>query len=474
MLFNSYVFLCVFLPIVFTLYYLPPFRRFQVFILIIASFVFYAYSHMEYLLLLLISACLNAIVSYYTYHSNTQRTKMLVALIGVGCNLALLIFFKYGKLIYSTFFCFSSLGEWLLTLPLPIGISFYTFQGISLLIDVMRGDPYIMEQKPANFLQHLSHVVFFISFFPHSIAGPIVKAHDFLPQIHHKILSDIPITAVCKTLILGFFFKSVIADNMQNHTFWISYPYFLGMSTIQLFFMMIGYSVQIFADFAGYSLIAIGIAALFGYRLPQNFNYPYISQSFHEFWQRWHISLSSWLKEYLYIPLGGNRHGSFRTCINLFLVMLLGGMWHGAAWNYLFWGGMHGIFLVVERLLIRGGTFINIQTSNLWQCLRITIIFLVTSWAWLFFKMPHAEYAFLYAKEIILSIMNKHFLGADNVVLCCFLYSFPIFIYHVAYFFNFSRTNIYFRQYEPFIYAFMLFCIIANGGTSDAFIYFQF
>ena len=317
---------------------------------------------------------------------------------------------------------------------------------------------------------HVLHTVFFISFFPHSIAGPIVKAHDFLPQITDKHFMDIPFTSIFKTLILGFFFKTVIADNIQNHTVWIAYPYFLTIGSFQLFAMMIGYSAQIFADFAGYSLIAIGVAALFGYRLPENFNFPYVAQSFREFWQRWHISLSSWLRDYLYIPLGGNKKGMLRMYGNLFLVMMLGGMWHGAAWNYLAWGAVHGMFLVLERMFMRGGRFLP-----LWKWVRTSIVFLLVSWAWLFFKLPQAEYVYLYTQSMFLHlIVPGQLVGSIDTIFGCAMYSFPIFLYHVFIFFKIPLRFPQWVIYEPVIYAILLFLIISNGGTSDAFIYFQF
>lgn len=469
MLFNSFNFLCIFLPIVFIVYYLPIFRRFQIFVLIIAGFVFYSYIHMEYLVLLIASAFTNAVFSYGVLQAGSPLSRKLYALIGVSINLFLLSFFKYGALFYKTFFETSNLGEWLVSLPLPIGISFYTFQGISLLVDAMKNE---IPEQPKSLFQHIVHTVFFISFFPHSIAGPIVKAHDFLPQISPKRWEDIPITSIFKTLILGFFLKTVIADNIQNHTFWIAYPYFDSIGSLQLFAMMIGYSAQIFADFAGYSLIAIGIAALFGYRLPQNFNFPYIAQSFREFWQRWHMSLSSWLRDYLYIPLGGNRKGTLRTYINLFLVMLLGGMWHGAAWNYLAWGAAHGVFLALERGCRRERRELD---SPPWTYFRIILVFLLVSWAWLFFKLPHAEYVFSYTKCFFanFSMSGKMIGNIDNIFWCLF-YSLPVFLYHAAYFFNIPNRFSRWHECEPFIYAVMLFLILANGGTSDAFIYFQF
>lgn len=299
--------------------------------------IFYAFNHLEFLWLLIFSSLVNALTSYQIMLSNEKQRKIF-AVMGVLFNLGLLAFFKYSSLIYKTFFSVNSLGEFILTLPLPVGISFYTFQAMSNLIDTFKSNERPIK-KDISLKEYLLDMFFFISFFPQLVAGPIVKAHDFFPQISEKSFKNIQWEYCFKRLILGYFLKMVIADNIQQYTFWISYPYFQEFSTITLIAMLFGYSIQIFADFAGYSFIAMGLAGLFGYVLPLNFNFPYIASSFSDFWSRWHISLSSWLKEYLYIPLGGNRKGSARTYFNLMIVMFLGGLWHGAAWSYLVWGG---------------------------------------------------------------------------------------------------------------------------------------
>lgn len=475
MLFNSYEFLVLFLPITLLIYYLPCFRKYQLYILILAGFVFYAFNHLEFLCLLICSALLNAVSSYLTQVTVDIKMRKIYALSGVVLNLCLLGFFKYGTLVYHSFFEINQFGEWLVTLPLPIGISFYTFQGISLLVDVFKNEKNNIILSEKNFIKHIVHTIFFISFFPHSIAGPIVKAHTFLPQIAKKNFSDIKFEYVFRILVQGYFLKTVIADNIQDYTFWITYPYFLEQSSITLVSMMFGFSVQIFADFAGYSLIAIGVAALFGYKLPDNFNFPYISQSFSEFWQRWHMSLSAWLKEYLYIPLGGNRKGKLKTYINLLIVMLLGGMWHGAAWNYLFWGGVHGVALAVERFYLHSklGSLIEnkVNKYKLYRFFQSVLVFIVVSWAWLFFKLPNFEHAILYTKAIFSNA------GKENdtlIILYCLFYSIPIFLYHMKYLLREHWFVKKIKKYEVIVYAIMLFFILCNGGNSDAFIYFQF
>lgn len=466
------------MPITLFFYYLPALRGFQLGVLLLAGCFFYAYSRLEFLLVLALSAVMNGVFSYLTQRSATQRGRRFWALSGVVLNLCLLGFFKYAGLFYRTFFPPSSLGDWLLSLPLPIGVSFYTFQGISLLVDVMR-DPSGLSEGTRDFWPHMLKSVFFISYFPQSIAGPILKYHPFLPQIGEKRFRDIPLGLAFRALTVGFFLKSAVADNLHNYTFWMDSPAFLDSNALVLLVMMMGYSVQIFADFAGYSLIAIGISALFGYNLPQNFNFPYISQSFREFWTRWHISLSAWLKEYLYIPLGGNRKGKVRTYVNLLIVMLLGGLWHGAGWNYMAWGGVHGLLLAAGRFLAgtrpgRAWTRLS-ERHGLLRGLRILLVLLMVSWAWLFFKLPSFSQAMLYTRAMTSNWGNWNLSGHRSILIYCFLYSLPILCYHLLYLFRIpSRAGRWWRALEPVIYAVMLFLILTNRGTSDAFIYFQF
>lgn len=472
MLFNSWQFLLLFLPSTLILFYLPVLRNYQWLVLILAGFIFYAMNHIEFLCLLIVSVILNAVCSFMIGRVDRHLNKVIVAGSGVLANLSLLCFFKYGGLIYKTFFSWDLSGEWILTIPLPIGISFYTFQGISLLFDTLQNNKLKECLEHLSFREHFVKTVFFLSFFPHSLAGPIVKSHYFFPQIGLKKFEDIKIVYALKLLILGYFFKIVIADNIQNYTSYIQYPVFIEMGSIQLFTMMIGYSIQIFADFAGYSLIAIGVAALFGYSLPSNFNFPYISQSFREFWQRWHMSLSMWLREYLYFPLGGSRRGKFRTYFNLFIVMLLGGLWHGAAWNYLIWGGVHGCLLALERGLFNPREWDNDQRILL-RIVRTVIVFLIVSWAWLFFKLSNMNDAFLYSYLIVHQAINGNVGGHTLPILYILIYGMPVALYHIGYKLNVTGFESW-KKVEPMVYALMLLLIFINGGTSNAFVYFQF
>ncbi len=371
------------------MYYFPLLQNKQLPILIVASLFFYACEFPFYLALLLVSAFINIIVSYKVVHTTNSRNRKLFSIFGVSLNLIILCFFKYGNLISNSFLNpTSTIFSFLLFIPLPIGISFFTFEGISLVVDVFKekNKSNIASIVPISIVKHAGNVLLFITFFPHLIAGPILKAHDFIPQIKQKFFKDIEWTFCFKHLVLGYFLKMVIADNLNNHTFWISPPYFEAHSSFTLFFLLVGYSAQIFADFAGYSLIALGLAALFGYKLEENFNFPYIAKSFSEFWRRWHISLSSFLKEYLYIPMGGNRKGELRTYLHLLITMFLGGLWHGAAWSYAIWGSFHGMALAIERLL---GKFIKLPNWKIIKVFQMITVFSFVTLAWLLFKLPN-------------------------------------------------------------------------------------
>jgi alginate O-acetyltransferase complex protein AlgI len=469
MLFNSVIFLEL-LFITFILYYQKWLLKYQVIVLIISSLIFYAYTNPYLLILLLFSACINVISSYYVAYGSINNRK-LIATAGVIFNLSILAFFKYSPLISKSLFSTtSSVGEFLLTIPLPIGISFYTFEGISLLVDVFKEKKGSQEPLANSlFKEHAKRTLFFISFFPHLVSGPILKAHDFFPQIGSKFFKDINWEKCFKTLIVGYFLKMVVADNLKDFTYWITFPYFKGHTAVTLITLLFGYSCQIFADFAGYSLIAIGLAQLFGYNLMNNFNFPYIASSIQEFWKRWHISLSSFLMEYLYFPLGGNRKGKVRTYLNLMITMFLGGLWHGAAWSYAVWGLVHGLALAIERLL---KDKIKLNPGKALTYFNRIWVFCLVTFAWLFFKLPDFSQVLEYLKTIggstSLSFNSKI---CYNIL----LYSSPVFLYHLFYLLKKDeKFDAAFKKNSYVLYAIMLFLLVTNSGTSGSFIYFQF
>ncbi len=330
----------IFAALVFGLYYLPILGAFQVQLLVAASLFFYSYGQPELLPLLAV-----AVFGTYLFLILALRNRSIWLPVGIIFNLALLAFFKY-KFLFVDPASPALAGEtpinFLLKLPLPIGISFFVFHNISLLVDLTK-------QKDAP---SLSSVFLYIIFFPQLVSGPITRAGMFIPQIEPKFLGDVKFIDAAKWILTGYFFKLYVANNLNELTSYMSFPLYETLQTQDRWLLVFLYSYQIYADFFGYSAIAIGLALLFGYRLPVNFDLPYISRSFSEFWTRWHISLSTWLRTYLYIPLGGNQKGAARTYPNLMIVMGLGGLWHGAGLSYLMWGLLHGVLLVIERPLL--------------------------------------------------------------------------------------------------------------------------
>ena len=468
MLFNSFSF--VFLVILtMVIYYLPFLKKAQIYTVILASLVFYIANNPILLLLLLFSIIINIIASYLVIHGKEKHRKLYAGL-GVALNILILFFFKYSPLIGKSFFTDSSLEEFLISIPLPIGISFFTFQGISLVIDSYKSNKIEAYKNVIvkSFLKHSTNTFHYISFFPQLVAGPIVKAHDFIPQIKTKFFSEINWVYSYQTLVLGYFLKMVVADNLKDYTYWITFPYFLDYSTLTLSTVLFGYSMQIFADFAGYSLIAIGVASLFGYRLKDNFNFPYISSSFSEFWKRWHISLSSFLKEYLYIPLGGNRKGKTRTYVNLMLTMLLGGFWHGAAWSYMVWGGFHGLALAIERFFSQ---YSGKRNSVLFTSLKTFGVFFFVSLAWLLFKLPEFNHVIEFLNALITNVSQSI---NYPIVVYTIVYSSPVILYHSYYLYKKHSEKNMLLRFEPLIFGLMLFLIVTNSGSSQEFIYFQF
>lgn len=474
MLFTSYSFI-IFLLITGGVYYCGKSASFQLATAIVASLVFYAWNFMTLLVLLLITALINAVVSYCISISPNGTTQKRYAVLGLGVNLSILCFFKYGPLFGKTIFGESSaLGAFLVAIPLPLGISFYILQGISLIVDTFREKETSPTRKlNLSFKNHITNVTLFISFFPQLIAGPIVKAREFIPQIKYKSIGDIRLEWCFKNLVLGYFLKMFVADNLKDQTVWIAYPYFESFSAIELAFLLIGYTVQIFADFAGYSLIAIGLAGLFGYELKDNFKFPFIAVSFSEFWRRWHISLSTFLMEYLYIPLGGNRKGSIRTYLNLIVTMTLGGLWHGAVWSFALWGLYHGIALATERLFRE-------NYSQIWLLIPPPLkgigVFSVFAIGLLFYKLPELSHVGVYLLHLFVNPVIPLITGAWTKVFFVVLYVTPVALYHALYWYQQNRQYRYhsFDSLNFLWYGVMLFFVLLNSGSPVAFFYFQF
>lgn len=343
MLFSSLVFLWYFLPIVFVLYYIIPTITLKNLLLLIASLFFYAWGEPVYIILMVISIFLNYIFGLAVSQANAKKFYVFLAVV---VNIGLLGYFKYFNFFVNTINEIAG-SEIFATrnIALPIGISFYTFQALSYVIDVYRGDT-----KAQNNIYKLA---LYISFFPQLIAGPIVKYHDIDEQLNSRRINTGKLAYGVKRFTFGLAKKVMLANTFAQVVDNVMAPNVRANANISLmWFVCILYSLQIYYDFSGYSDMAIGLGKMFGFDFNENFNYPYISRSIQEFWRRWHISLSTWFKEYLYIPLGGNRKGIFRTYINLFIVFFTTGFWHGASKNFIVWGLWHGFFMIIERIFL--------------------------------------------------------------------------------------------------------------------------
>ncbi len=342
MLFNSSFFMFFFLFVLVFNRLFAHNKKAKVIFLTIMSIYFYYKSSGIYFYLVIISSMIDYFTGYKIALSETKSQKKKFLLLSLFTNLGLLGYFKYTFFILGTFGLRNTPPFNSLNIFLPVGISFFTFQSMSYTIDIYRG-----KLKPEkNFIDFL----FFVSFFPQLVAGPIVRASDFLPQIYQeKFITKADIGRAMFLIIAGLIKKAVIADYISINFIDRIFEFPARHTGVENLLALYAYSLQIYCDFSGYSDMAIGLALLLGFRLPDNFNSPYKSKTITELWKRWHISLSTWLKDYLYIPLGGNRKGKFNTYRNLLLTMLLGGLWHGAAWRFVIWGGMHGLALAVER-----------------------------------------------------------------------------------------------------------------------------
>lgn len=352
MVFSSAIFVFLYLPILLLGYALTP-KRFRNSLLLIASLLFYAWGEPVCILLMLASIGVNYCFGLMLDRKRGERRAASILAIAIAINLALLVYYKYALFladaINAALNAASLPGFKLPDNHLPVGISFYTFHAISYLVDIYRGQARV-QRNPVDF-------GLYISLFPQLVAGPIVKYSDIESQLTTRHITRDGFADGIKRFTLGLAKKLLIA-NVVGQT--ADAIFLLPASSLTCGLAWLGtlcYTIQIYFDFSGYSDMAIGLARMFGFRFLENFNYPYIAQSITEFWRRWHISLSTWFRNYVYIPLGGNRNGTARTCLNLMVVFLLCGLWHGeshAAWNFILWGAYYGVLLVLERLFLGG------------------------------------------------------------------------------------------------------------------------
>jgi D-alanyl-lipoteichoic acid acyltransferase DltB (MBOAT superfamily) len=333
-----------------------------------------------------------------------KAVKKLLLMISILISLSFLLYFKYSGFFLLNLNQIFHTNYQITELFLPIGISFYTFQSISYIVDVY--------QKKITISRNFVDYCFYMTFFPHLVAGPIVRAVDFIPQINQPKTVDLELlkTAIFR-IMLGLSKKLFIADFLSRYVDMVHVQP-SGYSGLENILCMYAYSFQIYFDFSGYSDIAIGIALLMGYALKENFMNPYHATNITDFWRRWHISLSTWLRDYIYIPLGGNRKGVFNTYVFLMITMLVGGIWHGASWNFIVWGAAHGLALVVHKTLSnKGGQKHESKNGRLKRFLGIIFTFHLVSFLWIFFRAVDFKHAFESINQMMTPIKTSDFIG---------------------------------------------------------------
>jgi D-alanyl-lipoteichoic acid acyltransferase DltB (MBOAT superfamily) len=363
--------------------------------LVAASYVFYAQWNWRFCLLLAFSSAMTFAAGRAIAASAAPQTRIVVVSAAVASHLLLLGVFKYFDFFVESANRLAHSAGLRTQLPLfeiilPVGISFFTFHGISYVVDVYRGDVPVCRR--------LRDMLLYLSFFPQLVAGPIVRASFFLPQLYAAPARGIALGPPLMLILGGLFKKIVMANYLATD---LVDPVFFdpaNFTTLDLLMAAYGYAIQIYCDFSAYSDMAIGLAALLGFRFPPNFNQPYRAQSLQEFWRRWHISLSSWLRDYLYKPLGGSRGGGVLTMRNLMITMLLGGIWHGAAWKYVMWGALHGVGLVAERSLMPA--LRTWAASRAGGVLATILVFHFVCLAWVFFRADSYDAAIIFLRTL--------------------------------------------------------------------------
>ena len=386
MVFSSLLFVFAFLVICYGLYMMVPGIKARNAVLLLFSLVFYAWGGPSFLILLLLMTFIcylgGRLIQSYAKHKKLWLAGTLILCLG------LLGFYKYTGFFLSNLQLLLGFPAVIPQITLPIGISFYTFQLLSYVIDVYRGDV----EPERNFFFY----ALFVSFFPQLVAGPIVKYHDVQKEIEHREVTFDKVAYGVKRFIIGLAKKMLLANVFGAIADKIFNQPVESFDAATAWVGAIAYSLQLYFDFSGYSDMAIGLGAVFGFKFLENFNYPYISRSITEFWRRWHISLSTWFKEYLYIPLGGNRVSRQRTYINLFIVFLATGIWHGASWNFVIWGLWHGLFIILERMTgwhkKEGGWLLN-TVKHVYTILIFVI-------GWVMFRADNMSYAWAYIKNM--------------------------------------------------------------------------
>lgn len=473
MLFNSYTFL-VFFASVLTLYYASRSWRRRKAILLGASYLFYAAWNPPFVVLLWISTVADWVAARGVYRSDSRHRRRFFVALSLAVNLGLLGYFKYGGFVLENFLVLVRSLGWDLTLAapniiLPIGISFYTFQTLSYTLDVYRG----RTAPTDSFLDY----ALYVTFFPQLVAGPIVRAVDFLPQCERpKNLSGQAIGWGLFLMLFGLFEKMALADGLMAPITEAIYDAPARLDFVSAWAGTFAFASQLFFDFAGYSLVAIGAAMCLGFTIGDNFRFPYAAVGFSDFWRRWHISLSTWLRDYIYIPLGGSHHGLFWAAVALSVTMLLGGLWHGAAWTFVVWGVLHGTFLVVERA-IRAWSPRRLPDHPVAQVPVGLLTFLLVCFAGVFFRSPSFAKAFDVTAALFSFQLTgvERTLAPESIVIALGVTALLL----LSHWLLRNRSLVQVAARVPwwgrsFALAAMLLGIIGLSGDDRAFIYFQF
>ncbi|NCT93260.1 MAG: MBOAT family protein [Chitinophagaceae bacterium] len=479
MVFNSYTFIVFFL-VMMGLYNLPISWKSRKIILLLGSYLFYAAWNPPFILLLWLSTVIDFFVGRALYTQENKAKKKALLVISLIGNLGMLCFFKYGGFLLENFVSLvNALGmDFHPAKPniiLPAGISFYTFTTLCYTIDM-----YKKESKPVKSLLDFS---LFVTFFPHLVAGPIVRPPQLVPQFESpKKATRLQLYQGLFLLSLGLFMKVVLADTFLSGPADTVFSAKAALQTLDAWMGVLAFSGQIFFDFAGYSTCAIGVAACMGFTLPENFRYPYGATGFSDFWRRWHITLSAWLRDYLYIPIGGNRKGPVRTYINLMITMLLGGLWHGANWTFVVWGALHGLYLSIERF-IQGmkpnAGLQNAQVAGVSMRLgfvKALFVFFLVNVTWVFFRAPD----FTSAWQLLTAMFTQNSKGEIVLSTLQVISVSVIIVGMVLCHWRMRNTSVLATAGKlpswllGLVWAILLILLILSQESSGSFIYFQF
>ena len=470
MVFSSAYFLLLFLPLVLLLYFIVP-KKYKNLVILLASIFFYAYGEKLLVLVMIFST----IVDYKCGHLIEQGNRKLGLRLSIITNLLTLGVFKYFNFaIENIQNTIEALGfdpqimDGAPSIILPMGISFYVFQTMSYTIDVYRGDV----KASKNLLEFAAYV----TMFPQLVAGPIIRYIDVQRELTERSITTHSFAKGLERFTIGLAKKMLLANTFASVADSIFSESDGDVSTLYAWIGIFAYSFQIYFDFSGYSDMAIGLGKMFGFNFLENFNYPYISKSIKEFWRRWHISLSTWFRDYLYIPLGGNRKGKYRNYLNLFIVFFITGLWHGASWNFVVWGLFHGIFIVIEKI---GFERILEKTWKPFQHLYTLLIVLI---GWVFFRAENLSDAINYLNRMFVyhegNVSTNNFVAYFNfnyeliiTTIIAVLFSTPLYPYLES---KFKNPKFLVFRYTSIIILLLIAIIYVAAGSYNPFIYFRF